>query len=143
MVFVCVLAGCQAGESTQDLQKRAQELAQELIIVDDASTDGTQEVLKKINDRSIRVFYHKKNMGKGAAIRTALKHIRGSIVLIQDADLEYNPKEYPSLIKPILEGKAKVVYGSRLLGKKSRYSFPSRSHTREPFPFTRQTGTCA
>ena len=97
-------------------------IKKEVVIVDDASTDGTQEVLKKIKDKSIRVFYHKKNSGKGAAVRTALKHIKGSMVLIQDADLEYDPNEYPSLIKPILEGKAKVVYGSRLLGKKSRYS---------------------
>ena len=98
------------------------EVKKDIVIVDDASTDGTQEVLKKIKDSSIRVFYHKKNSGKGAAIRTALKHIKGNIVIIQDADLEYDPKEYPSLIKPILEGKTKVVYGSRLLGKKSRYS---------------------
>lgn len=87
----------------------------EIIIVDDGSKDGTKEFLEKIEDDEIRVFFHEKNRGKGAAIRTALSHARGKIVLIQDADLEYDPKEYPKLLAPILEGKADVVYGSRFL----------------------------
>ncbi len=86
-------------------------LKKEIIIVDDCSEDGTKEVLKKINQA--KVFFHEKNKGKGAAIRTGLQHTRGDIILIQDADLEYNPDEYEKLLKPIIAEKAEVVYGSR------------------------------
>ncbi len=92
----------------------------EIIIVDDASTDGTREILKELEGEGIKVFYHKKNQGKGAAIRTGFKHCQGDIVIIQDADLEYFPEEYPELIEPIEKGWADVVYGSRFLGKKHR-----------------------
>jgi glycosyltransferase involved in cell wall biosynthesis len=96
----------------------------EVIIVDDASTDKTREILKNIKDK--KVVYHNKNMGKGHAIRTALEHSHGDIIIIQDADLEYYPKDYRKLIKPIIEGKAEVVYGSRLLGKsKPKISYMS------------------
>src|SRR3989344_3110216 len=81
----------------------------EIIIVDDASNDGTREILRKINDKSIKIVYHDKNRGKGCAIRTALNYAKGDIVLIQDADLEYDPSEYQRLISPIIEKKAKVV----------------------------------
>ena len=94
----------------------------EIVVVDDASTDGTTDFLKKNKDSSIKVLRHDRNMGKGTAIRTGLKHATGSIILIQDADLEYDPKDYKKLIEPILEGKTDVVYGSRLLGQKSKYS---------------------
>ena len=104
------------------IRKVSLNAAKEIIIVDDASDDGTKEILDDIKNNSIKIFHHKRNMGKGAAIRTGLQHATGDIILIQDADLEYNPQEYGSLIKPILDGKAKVVYGSRLLGQKSRYS---------------------
>ena len=87
----------------------------EIFVVDDASTDGTREMLQQ-HEGGIKVFYHETNQGKGAAIRTVLPHITGDIVIIQDADLEYDPTEYPHLITPILEGKADVVYGSRFLG---------------------------
>jgi glycosyltransferase involved in cell wall biosynthesis len=87
----------------------------EMIVVDDASTDGTRELLEKCRD-GIKVLFHSTNQGKGAAIRTAIPHIAGDVVIIQDADLEYDPSEYPRLIAPILEGKADVVYGSRFLG---------------------------
>jgi glycosyltransferase involved in cell wall biosynthesis len=92
----------------------------ELVIVDDCSTDGTQEILKKLTDPRIRVFYHEKNQGKGAALRTGFRQCQGEIVIIQDADLEYFPEEYPELIEPIEKGWAEVVYGSRFLGKKHR-----------------------
>lgn len=89
----------------------------EIILIDDCSTDGTREIVKRDIEPNIdKVIYHEKNMGKGAALRTGLKQITGDIVIIQDADLEYNPKEYQNLIKPILENKADVVYGSRFMG---------------------------
>lgn len=95
-------------------------LAKELIIVDDGSTDGTREALELLSGlrASCRVLFHAQNMGKGAALRTALTYATGDIVLIQDADTEYDPKEYPDLIAPILAGRADVVYGSRLRGGK-------------------------
>lgn len=89
----------------------------ELIIVDDCSTDGTREFLARYHDHEvIRVIYHQVNQGKGAALRTGFAHATGDIVLVQDADLEYDPAEYPKLLRPILEGKADVVYGSRFIG---------------------------
>jgi len=86
----------------------------EILIVDDFSTDGSREYLKTIEGREgIRVFYHPRNMGKGSAIRTAIEKATGDVIIIQDADLEYDPSDYQKLIAPILEGKASVVYGSR------------------------------
>lgn len=90
------------------------DLLKEIIIVDDCSSDGTKEILRRMNDKSIKIFFHQKNMGKGAAIRTGLKNATGDILLIQDADLEYEPSEYKKLLKPIIDDKTKVVYGSRV-----------------------------
>ena len=89
-------------------------IKKEIIIVDDFSTDKTKETLNKIKSDNIKLFYHQKNMGKGSAIRTALRHATGAIILIQDADLEYSPEDYPKLISPILDKKTNVVYGTRL-----------------------------
>ena len=90
----------------------------EIILVDDGSNDGTSTLIKsKISKDVEKVIYHKENLGKGAAIKSALKEISGDIVIIQDADLEYNPENYNKLIKPILDDEYKVVYGSRVLGK--------------------------
>jgi glycosyltransferase involved in cell wall biosynthesis len=92
-------------------------LDKEIIIVDDGSSDGTREVLGEFKNREgITVLFHEKNQGKGAALRTAFQQVKGDIVIIQDADLEYDPQEYGKLIKPILDGKADAVYGSRFLG---------------------------
>ena len=94
----------------------------EILVVDDASSDGTRELMEANRDGIIPLF-HERNQGKGAAIRTALPSITGNIVIIQDADLEYDPSEYPHLIAPILDGKADVVYGSRFQGGTHRVLF--------------------
>ncbi|OQA93044.1 MAG: Undecaprenyl-phosphate 4-deoxy-4-formamido-L-arabinose transferase [Microgenomates group bacterium ADurb.Bin219] len=86
----------------------------EIIIVDDNSKDGTSEEIKKLKGNNIKKLFHRKNLGKGAAIRTGLKEARGDVLLIQDADLEYDPQDYSRLLAPIIAGKTKVVYGSRL-----------------------------
>ncbi len=89
-------------------------ISKEIIVVDDYSQDTTRRILKNIKGDSLKILFHKKNMGKGAAIKTGLKNSTGSIIIIQDADLEYNPNEYENLLSPILKNKAEVVYGSRL-----------------------------
>lgn len=89
----------------------------EIIVVDDCSTDGTREIMQQqIEPLVDKIIYHEKNKGKGAALRTGISNVTGDIVIIQDADLEYNPQEYPVLLEPILSGKADVVFGSRFLG---------------------------
>ena len=95
----------------------------ELIAVDDFSTDGTRDILKGLSDPRIKAFYHDKNKGKGAALRTGFARATGDIVLVQDADLEYDPREYPQLLAPILDGRADVVYGSRFLSGPHRVLF--------------------
>ena len=106
-------------KTINEVIKRVQsvDLEKEIIIVDDASTDGTGEALQTLaQEQNVRVLFHTSNQGKGAALRTAFKEVRGEIVIIQDADLEYDPFEYSKLIRPIMEGKADAVYGSRFLG---------------------------
>ena len=88
----------------------------EVIIVDDFSSDGSREYLKKINNKNIKIIFHEKNLGKGAALSTGIAFAKGEIIIIQDADLEYDPKEYPNVIGPIINGKADIVYGSRFQG---------------------------
>lgn len=103
------------------------DIDKEMIVVDDGSNDGTTELLDTLSMDGMKKCFHRENRGKGAAIRTGLEKVTGDIVIIQDGDLEYNPQEYHRLIRPILEGKAQVVYGSRLLGLppwgKVRYHF--------------------
>ncbi|NLI00683.1 MAG: glycosyltransferase family 2 protein [Chthonomonadales bacterium] len=97
---------------------RKSPVPKELIVVDDGSTDGTTELLKGLegSHSDVQVCYHERNRGKGAAIRTAIPLCRGEFILIQDADLEYDPAEYADLLRPLLDGRADVVYGSRFLG---------------------------
>ncbi|MBI1793012.1 MAG: glycosyltransferase family 2 protein [Chloroflexi bacterium] len=106
-------------DNIQEILKRvkATRLAWEIIVIDDGSQDGTRDVLKKLDGKSgLRVILHEQNQGKGAAVRTGLQAARGEIILIQDADLEYSPHDYPALLEPIKNGTADVVYGSRFLG---------------------------
>jgi len=105
-------------ETIEEVLRRVKnvKLKKEIVIVDDYSTDGTRQLLGEINDKEIKVLFHSGNKGKGAAIRTAQTCIAGDVVIIQDADLEYEPKDYLSLIEPIRNGHADVVYGSRFLG---------------------------
>jgi glycosyltransferase involved in cell wall biosynthesis len=92
-------------------------IANEILIVDDGSQDGTRDILKILDDYdNIRIVLHEKNQGKGAAVRTGIRASQGDVILIQDADLEYDPREYPNLLKPLNEKLADVVYGSRFLG---------------------------
>ena len=99
-------------------------LQREVILVDDGSIDGTRDILKRYEGKSpYKVIFHERNRGKGAALRTALQYASGDIIVIQDADLEYDPQDYPELIQVILDGKADVVYGSRLTGGKPVRAF--------------------
>lgn len=95
----------------------------EIIVVDDGSTDGTHDLLKTVSGQDITVLFHDKNSGKGKAIHTALEKVTGDIVVIQDADLEYDPKDYPALLAPIIDQRADVVFGSRFLGGTHRVLF--------------------
>jgi glycosyltransferase involved in cell wall biosynthesis len=99
---------------------KAVDVNKEIIIVDDFSSDGTRQILPDLQDNGTKIFYHDRNMGKGAALRTGFREATGDIVIIQDADLEYDPTQYPKLIKPILDGNADVVYGSRFSGGECR-----------------------
>ncbi|MEO8286677.1 MAG: glycosyltransferase family 2 protein [Chloroflexota bacterium] len=92
-------------------------IEKEIIVVDDCSTDNTVGELKKLEaEGTIRLFKHRVNQGKGAACRTGIKQVQGDVIIIQDADLEYDPDDYPILLEPIIKGRSKVVYGSRFLG---------------------------
>ena len=95
----------------------------ELVVVDDGSRDGTAEALTSMDDPRLRVVIHARNQGKGAAIRTAAGHAEGDYMVILDADLEYDPKDIPKLLAPVLDGRASVVYGNRSFGSHSAYSF--------------------
>ena len=106
-------------ESIQEIVKRVNEtkLAWELLLVDDGSIDGTRDILKEMDGKdNVRVILKEKNEGKGSAVTIGMKEAKGEILLIQDADLEYDPRDYPTLLKPLEEGIADVVYGSRFLG---------------------------
>ncbi len=99
------------------------DLEREIVIVDDGSSDGTRDILAMEEDSSTRVIYHPENRGKGAAVRTGFAAASGDLIIIQDADLEYDPEDYPKLIDPVLKGKAQVVYGSRFTGPRKNMLF--------------------
>ena len=105
--------------------KRVKGIDKEIILVDDGSTDGSREILKKLQaaDATLNVIYQPRNLGKGAALRAGFKAAMGDYIIVQDADLEYDPNDYHKLIKPVLEGKAKVVYGSRFTGEHRNMNF--------------------
>ncbi len=114
-------------KTIKELIRRVQDvetgLEKEIIIVDDGSSDGTRQILEKFNNSDIKVLCHTKNRGKGAALQTGFSTVTGDIILIQDADLEYDPRDYPKLLEPILDGRADAVYGSRFLGGPHRVLF--------------------
>ena len=100
------------------------EFEREIVIVDDGSTDGTREYLRTLeDDPDVVIMFHERNQGKGAGVRTALQRASGDVMLIQDADLEYDPRDYPALLQPIVEGRSQVVYGSRFRGGPTRAMF--------------------
>jgi dolichol-phosphate mannosyltransferase len=117
------------GESVKELLDRvlAVPVEKELVVVDDCSTDDTWDVLQSIDDPRLRIFRHGINQGKGSAIRTALQHATGDVVIIQDADLEYSPDDYPQLLAPVLSGEAQIVYGVRDLNSQEfRFRFGNK-----------------
>lgn len=117
------------GESVKELLDRVLgvPVEKELVVVDDCSTDNTWDVLQSIDDPRLRIFRHEINQGKGSAIRTALQHATGDLVIIQDADLEYNPDDYPQLLEPVLNGEAQIVYGVRDLNSQEfRFRFGNK-----------------
>lgn len=99
------------------------DIPKEIIIVDDFSTDGTRDVLKNLKDKDVKVYYHDANRGKGRAIRTAIEHVTGDIIVIQDADMEYDPEDYYLLVEPIEHGHYSVVYGSRYINNQNTLAF--------------------
>jgi glycosyltransferase involved in cell wall biosynthesis len=98
-------------------------IEREIIVVDDGSDDGTRDVLKQLGDSTVRVILHDRNQGKGAAVRTGFANATGEYVLVQDADLEYDPEDWPKLLNPVLRGRTRVVYGSRFTGERRNMLF--------------------
>ncbi len=124
LVLSVVIPAYNEKNTIHEILRRVREvpIRKEIIVVDDCSTDGTREILRGMEERDgdLRVVYHDRNQGKGAALRTGFRHATGQIVIVQDADLEYDPAQYPQLIQPIVEDQADVVFGSRFIGETHR-----------------------
>ncbi len=123
MKLTVIIPAYNEKNTIQEIVRRvkAMKMVDEIIIVDDGSTDGTRDLITPMDGReNVKVILHEKNQGKGAAVRTGISAATGDVLMIQDADLEYDPREYPNLMKPIEEGMADVVYGSRFLGAPHR-----------------------
>ncbi len=127
MKFSVVIPVFNEKNTIEEILRRVQAvdvgLEKEIIVVDDGSTDGTRDLLQNFASPQVRALFHEKNMGKGAALHTGFAQAEGDIVLVQDADLEYDPREYSKLLEPILDGRADAVYGSRFLGGPHRVLF--------------------
>ena len=123
MKLTVIIPAYNEKNTIQEIVRRVQsmKMVDEIIIVDDGSTDGTRALIANMEGKdNVKVILHEKNQGKGAAVRTGISAATGEVLMIQDADLEYDPREYPNLMKPIEEGLADVVYGSRFLGAPHR-----------------------
>jgi glycosyltransferase involved in cell wall biosynthesis len=123
MLLTVIIPVYNEAKTIEEIVRRVQKtgLANEILIVDDGSTDGTRDLLAALDGRDqVRVLFHDRNRGKGAAVRTGVAASHGNVLLIQDADLEYDPREFPNLLRPLEEGLADVVYGSRFLGAARR-----------------------
>lgn len=128
MIVSIIIPAYNETDTILELLKRVQRVDlshlgvnKEIIVVNDASTDQTKEKLQSITDSNFKIIHHEQNQGKGSAIRTGLKHTTGTYILIQDADLEYDPNDYSKLLKPLINNETKVVYGSRVRHKDNRY----------------------
>lgn len=111
------------GEAIRRLRAVDLPIDHEIVVVDDGSNDGTSEILRRVSDSTLRVITHSENAGKGAAIRLGLAEARGDLIVIQDGDLEYDPRDLPRMLRPLLEGQARVVYGSRFTGERRNMLF--------------------
>jgi glycosyltransferase involved in cell wall biosynthesis len=119
MKITVIIPAYNEEKTIREILRRVQatQIAHEILVVDDGSKDGTREILEEINGQGpVRVIFHEHNQGKGAAVRTGIQAASGEVIIIQDADLEYDPRDYPALLRPIEEGIAEVVFGSRFLG---------------------------
>ncbi len=124
MILSVIIPAYNEAETIREIVERVRQVGveKEIIVVDDGSTDGTTKILESLQSPGVMTAFHERNQGKGAAIRTGIERATGDFVIIQDADLEYDPNEYPNLLGPLLAGQADVVYGSRFLGRLERMS---------------------
>ena len=111
------------GESIRRVRDAPLDIDREIIVIDDGSEDGTLEIVKRLSDSTLRVIHHPNNLGKGAAVRRGIEEAKGDLIVVQDADLEYDPRDLSRLLRPLQEGQAHVVYGSRFTGERRNMFF--------------------